>query len=281
MTVHTKTTFETYNHIKTLLEQNKKVFYTRFGDGEIIAMMGKNHRNYQTSEGLVRELKESFRINHPQYLIGLAVNYPAENKMIKGVFAPFSFNEDLNLFLNKNDLYTNETYESFIFFHYLAVFYPKLMYNFFEKYIRPKTKMFIGSTPRHIAEKLYGKIDYYVNTPRQSAYDHIEDWWLQVEQNIDKVELVIPSAGAASNVISKRLWYKKLNINLFDIGSLVDAVDRKKSRGWIKRKGHKIQKILPPEHRDRSLSLKWQGIKGDFNYWYRRHIKYRNNNYSK
>jgi len=276
--IKTKTTFETYRTIDELLTKNKKLYYTRFGDGDIFIMKGVNARNHRTDENLVNELHEAFTIEDPNYRIGLSVNYPCEKKMTKGVFIPFEMNDDLSLYLEKNDIFKNDVYESFIFFPYIAVFYPEMMFEFFEKHIRPKTKMFIGSTDKDTAEKLYGKIDYYVNTPGRFAYETIDEWWPQIENNADKVDLVIPSAGSASKVITKRLWYKNFNLQVLDVGSLIDAVDGKKSRGWIRRKGHKVQKILPKQYRDKSLSFRLNALRGDFNYWYRRYIKYRHLN---
>ena len=276
--IKTKTTFETYRTIDELLTKNKKLYYTRFGDGDIFIMKGVNARNHRTDENLVNELHEAFTIEDPNYRIGLSVNYPCEKKMTKGVFIPFEMNDDLSLYLEKNDLFKNDVYESFIFFPYIAVFYPEMMFEFFEKHIRPKTKMFIGSSDKDTAEKLYGKIDYYVNTPGRFAYETIDEWWPQIENNADKVDLVIPSAGSASKVITKRLWYKNFNLQVLDVGSLIDAVDGKKSRGWIRRKGHKVQKILPKQYRDKSLSFRLNALRGDFNYWYRRYIKYRHLN---
>ena len=276
--IKTKTTFETYRTIDELLTKNKKLYYTRFGDGDLFIMKGVHARNHRTEERLVNELHEAFTIKDPNYLIGLSVNYPCEKKMTKGVFIPFDMNDDLSLYLEKNDLFKNDVYESFIFFPYIAVFYPEMMFEFFEKHIRPKTKMFIGSTDKDTAEKLYGKIDYYVNTPGRFAYETIDEWWPQIENNADKVDLVIPSAGSASKVITKRLWYKNFNLQVLDVGSLIDAVDGMKSRGWIRRKGHKVQKILPKQYRDKSLSFRLNALRGDFNYWYRRYIKYRHLN---
>jgi len=276
--IKTKTTFETYRTLDELLTKNKKLYYTRFGDGDIFIMKGVNARNHRTDKKLVDELHEAFTIQDPNYRIGLSVNYPCEKKMTKGVFIPFEMNDNLSLYLEKNNLFKNDVYESFIFFPYIAVFYPDLMFEFFEKHIRPKTKMFIGSTDKETAEKLYGKIDYYVNTPGRFAYETIDEWWPQIENNADKVELVIPSAGSASKVITKRLWYKNFDLQVLDVGSLIDAVDGKKSRGWIKRKGHKVQKILPKQYREKSLSFRLNALRGDFNYWYRRYIKYRHLN---
>ena len=278
MNIKTKSTFETYKTLDELLDQNKKLYYTRFGDGDIFIMMGRDYRNHRTNDNLVKEMNEAFTINDPNYCIGLTVNYPCEKKMTKGVFMPFEMNDELYSFLESNNLFKKNIYESSIFFHYISVFYPNMMFDFFEKHIRPKTKMFVGSSDKNTAEKLYGKIDYYVKTPAKYAYESIDEWWAQIENNADKVDMVIPSAGTASRVITKRLWYNNYDLQVLDIGSLIDAVEGKRTRGWIKRKGHKIQKILPEQERDKTLNNRLNALRGDFNYWYRRYIKYRHLN---
>ena len=273
MTIQAKSSFQSFETLKEKLDNHKKLYYTRFGDGEVVAMMGKDHRNYLTSSGLVGELKESFLIDHPQYLIALSVNLPYEKKMAPGVFSPYNQNDNLLRFLEENNLLVHGVYESQVLFHYLSVFYSDLMYDFFEKYVRPKRKMFIGSTPKETAEKLYGEIHHYINIPMRNAYDSIDSWWPEIETNADKVELVIPSAGAASNVISKRLWNMNAEVHLLDIGSIVDAVEGKKSRTWIRLQGHKIEKILPKEYRNDSLSQTLRNKLNDLKYLYRRYFK--------
>ena len=236
-------------------------------------MMGKDHRNYQTSAGLVEELKESFTIDHPNYLMALSINFPYEKKMAPGMFAPFTRNDYLLDFLANNDLLVKNTYENPFLFHYLTVFYSRQMFDFFETYIRPKRKMFIGSTPRDVAERLYGTIHHYIQIPAKHAYNSIDSWWPHVENNINDVELVIPSAGAASNVISKRLWNMNAQVHLLDIGSIVDAIEGKHSRIWVRIQGHKIKKILPKDQRNGLYPNSLKNSLNDLKYLYRRYIK--------
>jgi hypothetical protein len=273
MTIRAKSSFQTFDALREQLDKHKKLYFTRFGDGEVVAMMGKDHRNYKTSQGLVKELKESFTIDHPQYLIALSINLPYEKKMASGVFAPYTQNDNLLRFLENNDLLIHELYESQVMFHYISVFHPEKMFQFFERYVRPKKKMFIGCTPQPTAEKLYGNIDHYVNIPSRNAYNTIGQWWPEIEQNVDSVDLVIPSAGAASNVISKRLWNMDAQVHLLDIGSIIDAVEGKKSRTWIRLKGHKIEKVLPKKYRSKSPLKKISNLVGDIKYMRRKYFK--------
>ncbi len=230
------------------------MYFTRYGDGEFMSMMGHNHRNYNFSYNLQKELIECFKIDHPQFLIASVINIQKEKGMSKGLFAPYGTNDLMEEFVIKNKLYNQSgIYENHIMFHYLTVFKPKLIYDFFEEFIRYRNKMFVGCTNKSIAEKFYGNIDYYVNVPSKHAYCTIDKWWPEIERNSNKVELIIPSAGAASNVISKRLWNLEKDIHLLDIGSLIDAFESKISRTWIRLQGHKVNKILPEKYREKRL----------------------------
>ncbi len=274
--IQTKGCIESFDHLCARMDASEKVYFLRYGDGEVRAMMGEDCPWFKTSEGLVKELNESFVIDHPDYLLALGINMPFEPGMSKGVFAPYNDNDELEGFLlEKGLIKPDKTFENQIFFHYLSVFDSELMFNFFEKYIRPKRKVFIGCTPKDTAEKLYGHIDYYINIPPKNAYDSIDSWWPELLSSISSVDLVIPSAGAASNVIGKRLWELDKRVHVIDVGSIIDAVEGNTTRKWIKLVGHRIQKVLPPEHRDRrTFAAVHNGLK-DLRYFARLALKNR------
>lgn len=243
--VKTLTNLESFRIIEQKLKKPEKVFFIRYGDGEFVAMEGRQHRNYRPSEGLSRELLECFKIHDPNFLIGLAANYQKEYLMSRSFFAPYPQNQEILDFIESKKLHHNTNYLNPFLFTYLSIVKPHMMYGFFEKYIRPKRKMFIGGTSKESAEKLYGPIDYFIPVPFKHAYDSISDWWPQVEENVQNVELILPSAGAASAVIAKRLWSHRHQFQLLDIGSLIDAVEGLETRTWIRLQGHHINKILP------------------------------------
>ena len=269
----TKSTIETFSYLESKLSSNEKVFFLRFGDGEVFDMMGKSRRNQINSPELIKEMKEAFSIQNQNYIKAIAINMPHEKGMSDGVFANFSFNTKLENYILDffNDI--SLSFYNPITFHYLSVFKPKLVFNFFNKYIRPKKKMFIGSTNQDIAEKLYGKINHYINVPPKSAYSNIDEWWPNVENNCSDVDIIIVSAGSATKVVAKRLWNKNLNIQLFDFGSIIDAVDGKVTRTWIRLVGHKVNKILPKEYREKNLLKRIVFILKDIKYFFRRIIK--------
>ena len=254
-----KSTTETYQTICHLLDTNGKVYYSRFGDGDLFIMMGRNQANHDYSEELAAELRASLIVEHPQFLKGLPVNFPKEKGMTKGLFERFYFNDELAEFVIKNiPVSFPVAFESSWFPNYYSVFKPNEMSLFLDKFVRSKKKMFIGSVPSEDIQKLFGKIDYYVQVPRRNAYSTIDNWWPEILKNIDSVEVVLPAAGMATRVIAKRLWDLNKEVHFLDFGSVIDAVSSfAPSRKWIKLKGHVLNRILLPEYRDRSISYKF------------------------
>lgn len=271
--VKTKTTLETLNYLIRRLENEDKVYFLRFGDGEIFDMMEKDRRNQKASPQLRKDMKKAFSIQHPSFIKAVAINMPFEKGMSDGVFANYSFNKDLEQFVLKQfEEISLELYNP-VTFHYLSVFRPALIYSFLEKYVRPKKKMFVGSTKKETAEKLYGKIYLYIEVPPRSAYNNIDEWWPLIEKNCDKAEVIIVSAGAATKIVAKRLWDKNINIHFFDFGSIIDAIDHKVTRTWIRLVGHRVEKILPKEYRKKSILKSFVFFLKDVKYFFRRLIK--------
>jgi len=243
--IQVKPTKESFHDVLDSFQSNRRVFYSRFGDGDVYIMMGRDQANHLATPSLTQEMIESFTINHPQYLKGLAVNHPREKAMVRGLFAVFRDNREMVEFLERQfGKLDNILFENPVFLHYLSVFNPQEVNAFLDKIIRPKRKMYIGSIPKEKIEKIIGAIDFYVQTPPKNAYANIDEWWPEVMRNIHQVELVIPAAGMATRVINKRLWNLNLEIQSFDIGSLVDVADSRQSRKWIRLAGHRIERYI-------------------------------------
>jgi len=240
-----KSVEETYQYIFDKFSNNKRVVYSRFGDGDLEVMQGNDQQNHKFSEGLSNELKEAFNINEANYLRGLAINYPVEKGMSYGLFYPYARNEMMEKYLLTNyEIPTGYVFESAWFFHYLTVYKPQLVINMLDELIRPKKKMFIGNIPKESIERLIGPVDYHVETPFKNAYFSIEEWWPNVEKNLRDVEIVIPAVGLTGRAVNKRIWQSGVEVQSFDIGSVVDAVDQRKSRKWIKLLGHRVDSVL-------------------------------------
>ncbi|MDN4164863.1 hypothetical protein QWY31_05080 [Cytophagales bacterium LB-30] len=243
--IQTRSTLETYHRVSNLFAGNKRAFYSRFGDGDVFIMMGKDQQNHKASPALTQELIEAFDIKHPAYLKGLSINYPNEKGMSNGLFARFSTNQMMADFIESRfGIPENYQFENPVFLHYLAVFNPKLANTFLNDHVRNKKKMYIGTIPKEQAERLLGKIDYHIATPARDSYYTIDEWWPKVLENIHQVELVIPATGMATRVINKRLWEMDIPLQSIDIGSIVDVLDGRNTRKWIRLAGHRIDNVL-------------------------------------
>ncbi len=251
--IQAKSTHDTITMLSQALRDNERVFFSRFGDGDVLIMDGKNQANHVYSDTLKAEMVESFKIDHPDFLKALSVNYPKEENMCRGCFAPFQTNEYLaevvQFILGNN---TPKTFENPVVFHYLSIFYPDVMNSFLDEFIRGKNILYVGATKPNVIEKVLGKGVIHVETPIKNAYHSIDQWWPQVISQVDQAEIVIPSAGMASRVINKRLWDLGAKVHSIDIGSIFDAVSGKKTRTWIQLVGHRVEEIVLPQYRNTS-----------------------------
>lgn len=245
--ITTLSILESFKKLKDEIAKKKYIYFVRFGDGEFVTLSGKNHRNYKYSDGLAKELEESFQIKASNYLVSLPFGFPYDSFWSNGIYKPYKSQEKLMKVFNEKQFSRDKEYHNAFLFQVLTVFRPKLLRPFFKNYVYGKTKMFVGGSSKQDSEKLYGKIDYYIQTPFKHAYDTIDAWWPEVKKNMYNVDLIILSVGAVSNVAAKRLWNENVTCNVIDFGSMIDAVSNKNSRAWIRAKGHNIYKVLPKE----------------------------------
>jgi len=269
--IRTKTILESFHFLVEKLKTHERLFFVRFGDGEFVTLMQQDHRNYVFNENLEKELEASFRIEHEEYLIACPINYPYDEFHAKGIYRQFSWQQEMIEVMEERDFPQDLVFENPCIFQCLGVFRPKLLKRFLDDFVRKEKKMFIGSTEKTTAEKLYGPIDYYVQIPARNAYESIADWWPEVEGNAGKVDLVIPSAGSTSNVISVRLWNMGVRCKVIDFGSIVDAVAGKTSRSWIRLQGHKVLQALqnPPEL---SFAERLKFLRKDIKFYFRNQV---------
>ena len=146
---------------------------------------------------------------------------------------------------------------SHVLLTFAAICNQPVFVKFLDTFIRPKKKMFIGSVDKESIEKLVGPVDYYVKIPVaevdeqgvfRGAYYSIDEWWPKVLENIEDVDLVLPTAGMAGRVACKRIWNLDVDVHCIELGSIVDAVIDKESRGWIARTDKNlIQNLLVKE----------------------------------
>jgi hypothetical protein len=253
MKIKTNNMQQTLEHLYNILENESKVVYVRFGDGDFNIMSNTSRCiEHAHSPELERELLESFEIDHPQYVKGAMLNEPTFNGIDLQPRNQQENNTIINFIQNKFkvDLFT---IYSHVLFTYACVHQQDIFLDFLNTFIRPKKKMFVGSVDKESMEKLVGKIDYYVKIPVadvheqskfEGAYYSIDEWYPKVLEHIDDVDVVLPTAGMAGRVLCKRLWNLDKPIHVIELGSIVDAVIGKKSRSWISRAGDFIKPLL-------------------------------------
>jgi hypothetical protein len=226
------------NKLKAALDKEEYVYFSRFGDGEINIMGNEGvsgHHHY--SEALSNELRLAINIEHPNYLIAASLGYEFEKGMGPGMFIEGSMEGDTLDKMRRivSDCTNQKEFLNPILFHYLAAFDRPVLQEFIDHYIVPKKKMYVGSNRKSQMERVYGKIDYYMQTSDYDAYNSIDEIWNFVKENISKVDLFLPALGAATKTIAKRLWDMGATVNVIDIGSFHDAMDGLQTRGWIMR----------------------------------------------
>ncbi|MFP4163044.1 MAG: hypothetical protein ACLFVE_03600 [Chitinispirillaceae bacterium] len=268
--IRSKAVLNTFFHLSDLLRKHKRVFFSRFGDGDIFIMDGKDQQNHHCSPELQKEMLEAVRIEHPLYLKAVGANHPREKFMSRGCFAPFSINsylvEVLERVLGEE---CTEPFENAVVFHYTTAFSSGLMNDFLDEFIRNKAILYIGGLEKEIIEKVTGpKLDT-VKTPMKDAYHCIESWWPEVLDKLDDAEVIIPSAGMASRVINKRLWNMGMEKHSIDIGSLFDALSGKRTRSWIRLLGHRMESVVLPEYKSYSLTRSLKHAALDARYFIR------------
>ncbi len=246
MQLTSKSVYRTLSHLEQQLQHHKRVFYTRFGDGEIYILHGKGTIDHTSDPALTADMRKVWAIDHPQFLKGVSVSYPKERGMIDGVLAPFRQNAELEQLLLQMGEEPGTVYENFIPFHYLSLFDQARMQQFLDVYIRPKRKMFIGSSDKAVLEYVFGKIDVYVQLPAKDAFQTLDSWYPQIEAQLEGVEVVLPAAGAATKVVQRRLWAQGAQVHSLDMGSVADVVQQRGTRRWIRLLGHRSRKILLP-----------------------------------
>lgn len=248
--IQARSTQETITILSEMLRNEERVFFSRFGDGDVFIMDGRDQANHVCTDELRREMISAFKVDDPKYLKALSVNYPKEQHMCRGCFAPFPTNDYLAEVV-RSVLGSDPArpFENPVVFHYMSIFYPEIMNSFLDEFIRGRRILFVGGQKSDVVEKVLGKGVVYVATPLKNAYHYIDEWWPEVLSKVEQADVLIPSAGMASRIINKRLWDLGTKIHSIDIGSLFDAVAGIRTRTWIQLVGHRIDEIVLPEYR--------------------------------
>jgi len=254
---------ESLKLLKEALETQDRVFFSRFGDNDIMiaAKKQQDRKNFygnnwtKWTPELAKELTEALQIKDPNFFVAASIGWDLEPGMKRGSFAPFENTEQLKTMLRSVIGDQQRAFLNPILFHYLGVFRGDALKGFIEKYIRPHRKMFIGCNPQASMEKMFGPIDYMIETPSKNAYSEINKWYPEIIEALKSAtppRVVILAAGQASRAVAARLWKEGFKVHCIDFGSIVDAMTTdmtrdKATRTWIANHGYKIRDLFSDE----------------------------------
>lgn len=248
-----KTCVETLEAIKATNEKHGNVYFTRFGDGDLIMLSGSDlndrvidpERKFGGNRTrffpyLQECLRKTFDIEAPNYLKAVSMHWKTEPGMMD-LLDNFRYAKTLH---NKVSQVTDQRdFYNPVTFQYLIACRQDLFDEFCDEYIKPKKTLFIGSANPKNIECIYGKIDHWIETIPQTAVDTIDETFKKVEQTIikHKPEVVMPCCGQLGRAIHSKIWDMGYNGNVLDLGSVVDIFENRPSRSWIRKIGEKVR----------------------------------------
>lgn len=242
MSVKILKTCQTLEILKDKMDHNNKVFFIRFGDNDVYNMVGKDgfgrkldgnvalgRNKTKYSKKLQNDLRKSFYIKDENYLRGLSGKWVKEEGMVHRVFGSRKLRKLLDYVEKIAD---DNVYLNPIVFHYLFVFEPGVLKEFFDNYLDGKI-LFVGSAD---GNKLFVNADQ-VETLDKNAYEQKDKILKKVKNKIEsnKYDVVVLACGQLGRAIAHYLWEMPEQFHCIDIGSMVDAVDNKVTRRWIKK----------------------------------------------
>ncbi len=212
---------ETVKVIENRLVDNKRVIYSRYGDGDLIAMysslvgkiIGHNNKSNITPE--VREgLINGYNITDESFLVGT----------VMGINHPRSMGRYVNVRnLNEVNLVNHKNLYSAIAFQELFMERPKEFVEFFNV-LNKKRYVFICQYYHKNLDRYYGKLVKHIKIPKfdsPSVEKSVTEEILSIDPNT--YDNIIFSAGQASRIIIGKIW-NKIDKTMLDFGSVSDKL---------------------------------------------------------
>ena len=225
-----KTTRETLYKLSELIEAEIPFHHIRMGDGRIMMAggdWGGDYTDHMRNNKLVEILRKIIAVDDPYFLIGASINTEIEAGIREGTFGSFKNNDKLVEILQR---YTKKkVFENSISMHYLALYEPELVIDFF-KNLRNKKVVVVGG--RHLEKMLeFDFVDDFIFTPATEAFEMAES--LNEEILKTKPDIVLMACGACSHVLQYWIYQTENKISTIDIGSFADLCLGINSRQWI------------------------------------------------
>tara|TARA_R110000744_G_scaffold15988_5_gene44266 strand:+ start:2320 stop:3120 length:801 start_codon:yes stop_codon:yes gene_type:complete len=223
----TQDDFETFNIILDKIKNYKKgekLYYVRFGDGDLIMMYPESEgkvigraNQFDTTKQIQNELYRTWNIQDDRYMVAGSL----------GLSSPFSTDHGTNMhnkvkelissgkIIERNNFYSHPTFESNF------IFKPDKFIEFCNL-INGYKKVWINQLWHDNIETILGNIEHHIQTPSTNSYKNIDEWYPQLLEVIDDVDVIILATGFSSRVLASRLWDLGINKIVLDIGSVVD-----------------------------------------------------------
>ena len=223
----TQDDFETFNIILDKIKNYKKgekLYYVRFGDGDLIMMYPESEgkvigraNQFDTTKQIQNELYRTWNIQDDRYMVAGSL----------GLSSPFRTDHGTNMhnkvkelissgkIIERNNFYSHPTFESNF------IFKPDKFIEFCNL-INGYKKVWINQFWHDNVETILGNIEHHIQTPSTNSYKNIDEWYPQLLEVIDDVDVIILATGFSSRVLASRLWDLGINKIVLDIGSVVD-----------------------------------------------------------
>jgi len=212
---------ETVNEIQNRMINNERVVYTRYGDGDLIAMypssvgkvIGGNNKSNIT-EKVRNGLIKGYNVKDESYLVGT----------VMGVNHPRSMGRNVNMNnLNSVKLADHDKLYSAIAFQELFMEKPKEFVDFFN-ILNKGRYIFVCQYHHKNLDRYYGEIVKHIKIPKFNSpviAEEVIDEILKINPNT--YDHIIFSAGQASRIVIGEIW-DKIDKTILDLGSVSDKL---------------------------------------------------------
>jgi hypothetical protein len=212
---------ETVNEIQNRLTNKQRVVYTRYGDGDLIAMypssvgkiIGGNNKSNITEK--VRDgLINGYNVNDECYLVGT----------VMGVNHPRSMGKNVNINnLNTVKLTNHEKLYSAIAFQELFMEKPEKFVEFFNL-LNKGRYIFVCQYYHKNLDRYYGELAKHIKIPKFNSPVVAEEVVSEILKiNPNTYDHIIFSAGQASRIVIGEIW-DQIDKTILDLGSVSDKL---------------------------------------------------------
>ena len=219
--------FETFDIILDKVKNYKKgekLYYVRFGDGDLIMMYPESEgevigraNQFNTIKEIQEELYRTWNIQDDKYMVAGSLNLSSPFSTDHGVEMHNKVTQLINSgkLVERKEFYSHPTFESNF------IFKPDKFIEFCNL-INGYKKVWVNQFWHDNVETILGNIEHHIQTPSTNSYENIDEWYPELLEVIDDVDVIILATGFSSRVLASRLWDLGINKIVLDIGSVVD-----------------------------------------------------------